>query len=330
MHVSNYYTTRVALMNDTGCLRVYIGGHLGRIQKERPALSGRPSPHHFLLLLTASSACSLERTPGGKQRENVGGERERQRGGKGRDGGVKVKLSPLKLVEETASPFWVWSITFAGHLKKGKKRKGKAIAFPQSLSFAAGSTCCFANWTEDRGRQEGGNSREEMETRILALPLLPSLSTLPPPVLLPSPSCFSASPSISYSPPLSFQSSCFPLPCWLSPELPLERDSWHKMSLIISPLSWLCLQDSRREWRSSRPELVLGWQKTHPGHRALGSLGRKLSRGSPHLLSSSLTVLWQSEEEAEIARDYCSLCGLCQLSTKAQHLIGLHRRSRLL
>lgn len=28
-------------------------------------------------------------------------------GKKGRNGGVKVKLSPLKLVEETASPFWV-------------------------------------------------------------------------------------------------------------------------------------------------------------------------------------------------------------------------------
>lgn len=38
-------------------------------------------------------------------------ERERERvvgGGRGgRDGGVKVKLSPLKLVEETASPFRV-------------------------------------------------------------------------------------------------------------------------------------------------------------------------------------------------------------------------------
>lgn len=41
-------------------------------------------------------------------------ERERERvgvgwgvGGGWRDGGVKVKLSPLKLVEETASPFRV-------------------------------------------------------------------------------------------------------------------------------------------------------------------------------------------------------------------------------
>lgn len=34
-------------------------------------------------------------------------ERERWEGEKERDGGVKVKLSPLKLVEETASPFWV-------------------------------------------------------------------------------------------------------------------------------------------------------------------------------------------------------------------------------
>lgn len=33
-------------------------------------------------------------------------ERSRQTGGGG-EGWVKVKLSPLKLVEETASPFWV-------------------------------------------------------------------------------------------------------------------------------------------------------------------------------------------------------------------------------
>lgn len=78
-------------------------------------LSGRPSPHHFLLLLTASSACSSERTPAGEHKERMWerkretqSEKEREiGGGKRRDGGVKVKLSPLKLVEETASPFWV-------------------------------------------------------------------------------------------------------------------------------------------------------------------------------------------------------------------------------
>ena len=201
-------------------------------------------------------------------------------------------------MEETASPFRVWSITFAGHLKKGKKRKGKASAFPPSLSVVllrAPAALLIEPRMGGGGQRAGGDRGEEMETCILALPLSPSLSTLPPPLsshhlLLP----FLTLLLFLSSPPV------FPSPVGSS-ELPLERDSWHKMSLIIFPYSWLCLQDSRREWRSSRPELVLGWQKIHPGHGALGSLGRKLSRGSPHLLSSSLTVLWQSEEEAELA-----------------------------
>lgn len=41
-------------------------------------------------------------------------------------------------------------------------------------------------------------------------------------------------------------------------------------------------------------------------------------------------MLWQCEEEAELARHCSSLCGLCQPSTKAQCLIGLRRKSRLL
>lgn len=45
-----------------------------------------------------------------KRETEIEKERQRERDGrgeKGRNGGVKVKLSPLKLVEETASPFWV-------------------------------------------------------------------------------------------------------------------------------------------------------------------------------------------------------------------------------
>lgn len=193
----------------TQSLQVYILGHLGRIQTGRPALSRRPSPHHFRWLLTASSACSSERTPGGKHKERLWGrERERENGG---GGGVKVKLSPLKLVEETASPFWVWSITFAGHHKKRKEKKGKSLS-SELICCAAESTCCFANWAEDggglarwRGQQRGnGNSHLCSSSHTLSL----HAAT---PALLPSPS-----PSISFSLPLSFQSSCFPFPCWHS------------------------------------------------------------------------------------------------------------------
>lgn len=155
----------------------------------------------------------------------------------------RVKLSPLKLVEETASPFWVWSITFAGHLRKKKKRKEKkrgSLSLSCSLSLMllrAPAALLIEPKTEGSWRG-GGESTEEKETCALALP-----------------------PSIAFSLHFFFCSSLFhPSPVGTA-KFPPERCSWHKISLIIFPLSGRRLRDSRREWRSSRPELVWGWQK---------------------------------------------------------------------
>jgi len=194
--------------------------------------------------------------------KEVGGEEGREGG---RDGGVKVQLSPLKLVEEAASPFWVWSITFAGHLKKGKKRTRKASAFAASLSVGLLGAPAALLIEQCKGVMGGrGPNRENGNLHLCSSSFAPPITFFFFTIQLP---CLTllllSSPAVSPS-PLG------------SPGLPLERDSWHKTSLIISPLSWLCLQDSRREWRSSRPWLVSGWQKIHPGHRALGSLGKEV------------------------------------------------------
>lgn len=195
-------------------------------------------------------------------------------GGGWRDGGVKVKLSPLKLVEETASPFRVWSITFAGHLKKGKKRKGKSFCLSSELiCCAAESTCCFANWAEDRGeggQRAGGDGGEEMETCILALPLSPSLSMLPPPLsshhlLLP----FLTHLLFLSSPPV------FPSPVGSS-ELPLERDSWHKMSLIIFPLLLALSPGLQARVEEQQAQACFRMTKDSPWPRGPGESGKEV------------------------------------------------------
>lgn len=97
-----------------------------------------------------------------------------------------------------------------------------------------------------------------METRILALPLSPSATPVSLPITFVLPS-LALLLFLSNPPP--------PPPSLPSLPLPPGRLSWTpspkgtldmKKSLIIFPPSWLVLWDSRREWRSSRPGLVLG------------------------------------------------------------------------
>lgn len=124
--------------------------------------------------------------------------------------------------------------------KKRKEKKRGSLSLSCSLSLMvlrAPAALLIEPKTEGSWRG-GGESTEEKETCALALP-----------------------PSIAFSLHFFFCSSLFhPSPVGTA-KFPPERCSWHKISLIIFPLSGRRLRDSRREWRSSRPELVWGWQK---------------------------------------------------------------------
>lgn len=117
-----------------------------------------------------------------------------------------------------------------------------------------------------------------------------------------------------------------------SPGLPLEGDSWHKTSLIISP-SLLALSlglqarvEEQQAWACFRMTKDSPWTPG-PGESGEGSCQEALLTCS--------AVVWlccsRVRRRQRYSSDVCSegLSRLCQLFTKAQNLIGLYGRMRL-